>query len=586
MSVFTPLEREQLIKQMRERQRYASGRRTAHAQQLEILRSLQALKAKREQEQEPPATSPFQISPEVEQRFKELQRESRRLQRTRPTPPGVEGQYRIGLVPRPATRTTTTTTTTTVPSILKQQTLASLEGIRASLLAERKRGHEERRMLYTPPYTPAMVIREHERESERTEEKHELKYFPRRSWEWFHRHYLNRQPLTRDALISIYNYYPDPVTEPDKFEQRIVKVLESEERAVQERKALQSILLLCTPPEMPTSARLTPPTTTTITTPAAAAAAATSTTATTDTPMVPMGTTPEWSPPVLCILDSWQLPDGRFYLTFAYDPQWVLFAHWTPRNVDEWIRVRNNLVQALSLLHEPPLRIVHRDIKPFNLLVNPRTLQIRLIDFGFACPVETCAHSGYAGTTEYMSPLDLRDGRQRRQSSVWRSKTGREDQILFDTDMWSLGVSLMEKLIALLGDDLRDATKDVRSWTSSARWRDAVRAALLSPSASPAVIAEMTEAQHRSYPTFQDSLANLQKYVADVVNGITPEQWYAINNRLGLPLLLQLLIYKPLLEPATSNVKDLIEEPIAAAATATSTFTPTTTTTPTPLSLA
>jgi serine/threonine protein kinase len=57
-------------------------------------------------------------------------------------------------------------------------------------------------------------------------------------------------------------------------------------------------------------------------------------------------------------------------------------------------------------LHAPPLRICHRDIKPDNILVHPRTLHLKLLDLGLATPfsareprLTTCA-----GSPAYHSP--------------------------------------------------------------------------------------------------------------------------------------------------------------------------------------
>lgn len=40
------------------------------------------------------------------------------------------------------------------------------------------------------------------------------------------------------------------------------------------------------------------------------------------------------------------------------------------------------LLEVLSYLQEQ--EIVHRDIKPENIIINPDTLQVKIIDFGFA----------------------------------------------------------------------------------------------------------------------------------------------------------------------------------------------------------
>jgi cyclin-dependent kinase len=43
------------------------------------------------------------------------------------------------------------------------------------------------------------------------------------------------------------------------------------------------------------------------------------------------------------------------------------------------------MCQALACMHQRG--IMHRDIKPENVLIDPLTLRIKLIDFGFATPI-------------------------------------------------------------------------------------------------------------------------------------------------------------------------------------------------------
>ena len=47
--------------------------------------------------------------------------------------------------------------------------------------------------------------------------------------------------------------------------------------------------------------------------------------------------------------------------------------------------------------------VSHRDLKPENIMYDPKTQQVKLIDFGFAC-VSRDKLRIFCGTPSYMSP--------------------------------------------------------------------------------------------------------------------------------------------------------------------------------------
>lgn len=94
-------------------------------------------------------------------------------------------------------------------------------------------------------------------------------------------------------------------------------------------------------------------------------------------------------------------------------------------------------IQLADILHHIyQQRIIHKDIKPANILINPETKQVKLIDFSIASllPRETqniISPNILEGTLAYLSP----------------EQTGRMNRgIDYRSDFYSLGVSLFELL--------------------------------------------------------------------------------------------------------------------------------------------
>ncbi|MBE9225671.1 AAA family ATPase [Phormidium sp. LEGE 05292] len=104
----------------------------------------------------------------------------------------------------------------------------------------------------------------------------------------------------------------------------------------------------------------------------------------------------------------------------------------------EFLPIALQIVTALDGLYSE--RIIHKDIKPANILINPNTKQVKLIDFSIASllPRETQEIKGtnvFEGTLAYISP----------------EQTGRMNRgIDYRTDFYSLGVSFYELLTGRL----------------------------------------------------------------------------------------------------------------------------------------
>ncbi|MBD2509762.1 AAA family ATPase [Nostoc muscorum FACHB-395] len=107
-------------------------------------------------------------------------------------------------------------------------------------------------------------------------------------------------------------------------------------------------------------------------------------------------------------------------------------------SLNEFLQIAISLCDALDILSRH--RIIHKDIKPANILINPETKQIKLIDFSIASllPRETqtlISPNVLEGTLAYISP----------------EQTGRMNRgIDYRADFYSLGITFYELLTGKL----------------------------------------------------------------------------------------------------------------------------------------
>ncbi|MEH1790427.1 MAG: AAA family ATPase [Nostoc sp.] len=113
--------------------------------------------------------------------------------------------------------------------------------------------------------------------------------------------------------------------------------------------------------------------------------------------------------------------------------------------LDEFLQIAIALCDTLDILYQE--RIIHKDIKPSNILINPETKQVKLIDFSIASllPRETQTllnPNVLEGTLAYISP----------------EQTGRMNRgIDYRTDFYSSGVTFYELLTGELPFRSKDA---------------------------------------------------------------------------------------------------------------------------------
>jgi predicted ATPase/signal transduction histidine kinase/ActR/RegA family two-component response regulator len=123
----------------------------------------------------------------------------------------------------------------------------------------------------------------------------------------------------------------------------------------------------------------------------------------------------------------------------------------TPQKLITFLQIVTQIAEALDGLYHH--RIIHKDLKPANILIHPETRQIKLIDFSLASqlPKETQAIENantLAGTLAYMSP----------------EQTGRMNRgIDYRSDFYALGVTCYELLTGQLPFNSTDPMELVHS---------------------------------------------------------------------------------------------------------------------------
>ena len=98
--------------------------------------------------------------------------------------------------------------------------------------------------------------------------------------------------------------------------------------------------------------------------------------------------------------------DFTWILVMEYDPEFVdMFYFIDHHGVMSSSDAANVIKQLLDICFYLALQGVdHKDIKDENILYNPRTKQIKLIDFGSAMPLTTDEYTIFKGTDVYVPP--------------------------------------------------------------------------------------------------------------------------------------------------------------------------------------
>ncbi|WP_341528191.1 serine/threonine-protein kinase [Nostoc sp. UHCC 0302] len=120
------------------------------------------------------------------------------------------------------------------------------------------------------------------------------------------------------------------------------------------------------------------------------------------------------------------------------------FTQGQPLKLDQFLPIAIQLADTLYQLHQQ--RVIHKDIKPTNILIHPDTNHIKLIDFSISTLLpreiqQIQSLNTLEGTLAYLSP----------------EQTGRMNRgIDYRSDFYSLGVSFFELLTGQLPFESQD----------------------------------------------------------------------------------------------------------------------------------
>lgn len=151
--------------------------------------------------------------------------------------------------------------------------------------------------------------------------------------------------------------------------------------------------------------------------------------------------------------------EGPFYfIVMEYLEDYIALLDWTnsyvplifesdyeSEKIQELIKIREseiteifaNIISAIKYLHSKS--VIHRDLKLENIMINPNTKSIKIIDYGFSIISDNMNWSTICGSFEYLSPEILQD--------IIKHNNRQDQDIVYSkysiqSEVWSIGVIL------------------------------------------------------------------------------------------------------------------------------------------------
>lgn len=193
---------------------------------------------------------------------------------------------------------------------------------------------------------------------------------------------------------------------------------------------------------------------------------------------------------IIKLIDSW-MSATKCYMILEYLGNYKTLASCIKEKIfskSQMGIIINRLCDTIKYIHSK--KVEHRDIKPDNIMVNPITLEVKLIDFGFSCNEEFFENI-CCGTPRYKDPqLNM------------ISNDDYDIDFYIATDLWSLGITIFKFIIGVTPCKL---FYDKMNEENGTIWNEFLR---LNPKFSTNTVKENTKNFDRIYRTYYSFTEN------------------------------------------------------------------------------